>query len=271
MHPRFNPARDLHFFGLWPALALGLAGACAQPALAQQGSVGGDVVRPVQRVELHIEPTGTDDEEEATFTFRYQRPQPLGGGWQVNLRADLPFALNSKVTADNQAGDRDIGLGDVLLQAVFARHTSETEGFGIGTQFILPTAREEGFGKGKWRLRPTAGYRWSIPSISKETFFQTVVRYDFSFAGDPDRANVSELQFSPNLEIALPGKAYVSLFPSTDIRYNFIHDELFIPLNMEVGKQWGSLVTSLEGGVGLTNGEHRPYDWKLDARIGIRF
>lgn len=244
----------------------------APAAWAQEGGGSGtDIVRPPQRIDLRSEFTGKEEGDEATFTLRYTRPQPIGQGWQVNLRADLPFALNSGVTPDNPYGYEHFGLGDVLLQAVFVRHTAPQEGFGIGTQLILPTASEQGFGKGKWRLRPTAGYRWGIPAMSEGSFFQVLARYDFSFAGDNDRSRVSELQFAPNLEIELPGEAYVSIFPSTDIRYNFVHDSFFLPANLEVGKQWGRVVASLEGGAKLIGDEHAPYDWKLEARLGVRF
>jgi hypothetical protein len=67
------------------------------------------------------------------------------------------------------------------------------------------------------------------------------------------------------------GRCLVSIFPSTDIRYNFIRDEFFLPLNLEVGKSWGPVVASLEGGVGIIHGDHPPYDWKLEARLGFRF
>lgn len=244
-----------------PALGQEAALPAAQPA----GS-GGDITRPANRADLRTEFNQKDGDEETTVTLRYSRPQPIGGGWQVNLRADLPLVGNS----DDPDGERRFELGDMLFHAVFARHVSETEGFGIGTQLIVPSASDDS-GKGKWQLRPTAGYRWSLPRISKESFFQLVARYDFSFAGDPNRDDVSELQFAPNLEIGLPGKAYVSLFPSTDFRYNFIRHEFFAPVNLELGKQFGRIVTSIEGAVGVIEGDHPPYDWKVEARVGLSF
>lgn len=261
-----------------PSLALGAGcipfACCAQ---AQENSApsasasGNDVVHPIQRIDLRVEVTSKEDTDELATTLRYTRPQPIGGGWTVNLRGDLPFVRNNEVSIDNPDGGYTFGVGDVLLQAVFVRHTSETEGVGIGTQLIAPTASEEGLGKGKWRLRPTIGYRWGLPKVSEKTFFQLLTRYDFSFAGDKDRSNVSELQFAPNLEFGLPGEAYFSIFPSTDIRYNFKHKEFFLPIDLEVGKEWERLVVSLEGAAGVVSDEHAPYKWRLEARIGYRF
>lgn len=259
----------------WIALALGGTGAAsaaiAQEAPGASSASGNDVAQPIQRMDLRGEISSKEDSDEFTTTLRYARPQPIGGGWTVNLRADLPVVRNDEVTTDNPNGDHHFGLGDVLVQAVFVRHTSETEGLGIGAQLLAPTASEEGLGKGKWRLRPTAGYRWMLPEISEKTFFQLLARYDFSFAGDKARANVSELQFAPNLEFGLPGDAYFSIFPSTDIRYNFERKTFFLPVDLEVGKEWGRFVASVEGAAGIISGNSPPYDWKAEVRIGYRF
>lgn len=262
-----------------PVLPVAAALLWAPAAMAQEAPApteeapasGGDIVRQTHRIDLRIEANGQDGDGELTTTLRYTNPIPIGGGWQVNFRADLPFVASDEVSDENPLGETELGFGDILVQAVFARHVGERDGFGIGAQLIVPTASGEAFGKGKWRLRPTAGYRWGVPSISEDSFFQLLARYDFSFAGDDDRSNVSELQFAPNLEIALPGDAYVSIFPSTDIRYNFVRDEFFLPLNLEVGKSWGRIVASLEGGVGVISGDNPPYDWKLEFRLGFRF
>lgn len=254
------------------AVAFAAAPALAQPELAGAAppASGADVTRPDQRIDLRIGSEGKEEEDSVSFILRHDRPVPLGDGWQANLRIDLPFTLSDAITPENRTGT-DFGFGDILVQAVFVRPVNDREGFGFGAQMILPTASGEAFGRRQWRLRPTAGYRWLLPEISEETFFQLLARYDFSFAGNDDRGETSELQFAPNLEIGLPGRAYFSIFPSADIRYDFERDEFFLPLNLEVGKSFGRVVASLEGGVGLISGENPPYDWKLEARIGFRF
>ncbi|HUD28029.1 MAG TPA: hypothetical protein VMQ93_04095, partial [Novosphingobium sp.] len=226
-----------------------------------------DITRPLQRFDLRVEYADEGDEDSTTFTIRHERPVELGDGWRANLRFDLPFKL---VNEEAPGEASDFGFGDVLLQAIFARRTG-ANGFGIGTQVIVPTAGGEKFGRGQWRLRPTAGYRWGTPSISKGSYFQALVRYDFSIASKEGRGETRELQFSPTLEIELPEESYVTIFPSTDIRYNFRTDAFFLPVNLEVGKQWGRVVASLEGGAAVISGDGAPYDWKLEARVGYRF
>lgn len=256
--------------GVLALLALVSAG----PALAQQSELpvgsGEDIIRLVRRVDFRVEANSAGETDELRFTLRHDQRIELGDGWRVNLRVDAPLVFAREL--DEAGGHHNTsGLGDVLLQAIFVHLRTTNQGFGIGAQLIMPTAGGDALGTGKWRIRPTAGYRWPLTSISETSFFQLIARYDFSFAGDDDRRDVRQLQVAPNLEIGLEGNAYVSFFPSTDIRYNFVRDELFVPINVEVGKEWGKLVASLEGGAGVIKGDHPPYDWKVEGRLGLRF
>ena len=253
-----------------PLLLLGgtifLVGSSVQAQEAGDAPPSGrDITRPLQRIDLRVEHADEGDENSTTFTLRHDRPVELGDGWRANLRMDLPFKR-----VEDAGEDASFGPGEMLVQAIFVREIG-AQGFGFGTQVIIPTASGNALGRGQWRLRPTAGYRWSTPSISKGSYFQAVARYDFSIASEHGRGETRELQFSPNLEIELPGEAYFSVFPSTDIRYNFSTDEFFLPANVEVGKQWGRAIMSLEGGAAVISGDGAPYKWKLEARVGYRF
>jgi hypothetical protein len=252
-----------------------LFAALFSPGLAQgqeqldASASGKDITRPVLGLDLRTEVAREDGEDKVTVTLRHDHPVDLGGGWRVNLRVDLPVKfVDADETADTGAA---IGMSNILLQAILIRELGDDQGFGFGTQVKLPSASDSRFGSTQWQLLPTAGYRWPAAGISKDSFFQVLARYRFSLADHSGRPTASELQFSPNLEIGLPGKAYLSIFPSADIRYDFKARSFFLPLNLEVGKKWGKLVTSLEGGFGLIEGDAAPYQWKVEARIGLRF
>lgn len=249
------------------------AGLCAlaAPAAAwaeesESTASGDDIVQLVRRVDLRTEVGSDSGEDEQTVTLRFDNRFMLGGNWRANLRADLPFKRT-----EQEDGSSDFGRGDVLFQVIFAKKLSNGDGFGFGTQVILPTGVQQSEGRGKWRIRPMVGYRWGAPSITPDSFFQLMVRYDGSLGGGKDRRDTSEIQVSPNLEIALPHKTYVSIMPSADVRYDFINHELFVPVDVEVGKEWGRIVGSLEGAAGIIKDDHRPYDWRVEARLGYRF
>ena len=78
-------------------------------------------------------------------------------------------------------------------------------------------------------MAPAAGYRYSLPELSQDSYFQIVTRYQFDLAGDPNRNHTSNLQFGPTLNIGLPAGSSAATFPSTDIRYNFTIREWWYP------------------------------------------
>jgi len=70
------------------------------------------------------------------------------------------------------------------------------------------------------------------------------------------------------------GRRYVAghFFPSTDVRYDFISREWFVPFNLEVGKVWNkSFLTGLEIGVPFFETAHPVYKYKIEAHVGFRF
>jgi hypothetical protein len=63
-----------------------------------------------------------------------------------------------------------------------------------------------------------------------------------SFAGDPLKKNISNLQLAPYLNVGLPENWFVALYPSADIRINFGDPvtgqtgRLFLPFDARVGR-----------------------------------
>jgi hypothetical protein len=188
----------------------------------------------------------------------------------VAYRVEFPYVVESD--SDPTASSVSSGYGDTLFQAVLSKELDAGQGFGVGLRFIAPTATGDQFGNGKWRMLPTVGYRYGLPEISPDTYFQFVARYAFDFAGDSTRNHTSELQMAPSFNVGLPDKSYVTFFPATDVRYNFIYREGFVPFNIEIGKQWTrTLMTALEIGVPFFETAHPVYKYKIEAHIGFRF
>ena len=261
-----NPLR----FAVAAASGIFAAGTAQAQQADQPSGSGEDILAQYRRIDLRAEASSTGSSDEFRLTLRHDHRVELGDGWRINFRIDAPLVFTKKKD-EGGAVHKESGVGDLLFQAVIVRQLSSKQGFGFGAQLLAPTAGKDSLGTGKWRLRPTVGYRWPILSISDTSFFQLIAKYDFSFAGDEDRNDVRQLQLAPNLEIGLKDDAYISFFPSADIRYNFVRDEWFVPVNVEVGKEWGRLVTSVEGAAGVIKGDHPPYDWKIEGRVGLRF
>ena len=257
------------------ALIVIFAAACGATTAkaSEEANTGQDVTNPVQRIDLRAGysnlPNGLDV---GTFILRYDKPLNLGDGWKLGLRFDAPFVYNDVPSLDNPTGSWELGYGDTLTQALLIKSIDKRQAIGFGAQLIMPTATEDQFGSGKWRVVPTFGYRYALPEITPGSFFVGAIRYDTDFAGDDDRGDVSNLQFAPTLNIALPDQMFLTLFPSTDIRYDFIANDWFVPFNAQIGKLWGkSTVTSFEFGVPIYKGDAPLYDFKAEARVGFFF
>ena len=61
---------------------------------------------------------------------------------------------------------------------------------GFGARLITPTGGDT-FGSGKWQIMPGGGFRYALWEVNSSSYFEPVVRYDVSFAGDPTRKNIS--------------------------------------------------------------------------------
>jgi hypothetical protein len=103
------------------------------------------------------------------------------------------------------------------------------------------------------------------------------VRYDIGFAGNPSAKNISNLQFAPMLNIALPERWFVTIFPSTDIRINYGDPvvgqtgRLFLPIDLMIGRSLAKNATlSLEVAMPIVK-DYPVYDFKTVMRLNINF
>jgi hypothetical protein len=242
---------------------------------ASAPNTGQDVTNPVKRVDLRVDditPGSGQGLHSWVLILRHDQPLVLSQDWKLGLRFDLPITYNNVPSGDNPAGGYKTGLGDALIQGVFIKTIDKRQAVGFGTQLILPTATADQFGTGYWRLAPTLDYRYALPEISRGSFFLAAVRYDFNFAGAGHGGNISNVQVSPTLNIALPNTMFLTFNPSTDIRYNFISNSWFVPADVMIGKLWRrKIVTSLELAAPLYSGATPSYKFKAEARIGYFF
>jgi len=244
----------------------------AQQAVNGAGEtpINNDITKPIHRFDFFFENTQSAAGTTWTPKLRYERPFDLDDGWKFAARVE--FTAVSTEDGSNPPGTFATGLGDTQFQGVFSKELDAREGVGFGLRFFAPTATDDQFGNGRWRMAPAAGYRYSLPELSQDSYFQIVTRYQFDFAGDPNRSHTSSLQFGPTLNIGLPDGLSVAIFPSTDIRYNFMTHEWFVPLDVEFAKQWTKgFLTGIEVGVPLFETTSPLYKFKIEGHLAFRF
>jgi hypothetical protein len=196
--------------------------------------------------------------------------------WSIAMRGDLPFVVRNPLTVDNPAGQYVSGLGDADVQAAVIRQFDTRWAAGAGLRFVAPTGAEDITG-GKWRALPVAGARYSLPEWSTGSYAEALLRYDVSFAGDPSRRNVSNLQLAPMLNINLPDRWFFTLYPNTEIRINYGDPipgqtgRLFLPADFMVGRNVLKDVTlSLEVSVPVIK-DYPVYNFRTVTKINMKF
>ena len=195
---------------------------------------------------------------------------------KLALRGDLPFVIRNPLTGDNPSGQYLSGLGDADVQASLIRQFDSRWAAGAGLRFVAPTGAED-ITRGKWRALPEVGARYSLPEWSTGSYAEALVRYDVSFAGDPSRRNVSNLQLAPSLNVNLPDHWFFTLYPNTEIRINYGDPvpgqtgRLFLPADIMIGRDILKDVTlSLEISVPIIK-DYPVYNFRTVSRINMKF
>jgi hypothetical protein len=196
--------------------------------------------------------------------------------WTVALRTDLPFAERNPITADNPTGGFVQGLGDADVQGAIINTVNARWAAGAGLRIVAPTGDPD-ITSGKWQALPIVGARYMLPELSDGSFFTGLARYDVSFAGDPSKRNISNLQLAPTLNINLPEHWFVTFYPNPDIRINYGDPvtgqtgRLFLPADFLFGRDLTkNLTVSLELSVPIIK-DYPVYDFKAVTRLNMKF
>jgi hypothetical protein len=211
-----------------------------------------------------------------TLYLRSDYTIDLGSPWKAVFRTDLPVVAKDPISADHPSGDYLYGLGDADFQAALIEDINQRWAAGGGLRIIAPTGPDN-ITSGKWQMMPIVGARTMLPELSDGSYFEGLVRYDLSFAGDPTKKNISNLQIDPMLNVSLPDRWFFVLYPSADIRVNYGDPitgqtgRLFLPFDFSIGRSLTKYFTaSLEIGVPIIK-DYPVYDFKTTTRLNIKF
>ena len=240
---------------------------------------GYDFTRPENSVELRSRfrsSSGTDSQTDREIEYlRLTGRIKLDPDWKLAWFAQTQFLNKSTISYDPASSTSGAGLGDSTFQAALIRTLNERWAFGFGTRLVAPTAQDD-LGSGKWEIMPGLGVRYSLTEWGSDSYFVPVVRYAMSFAGDPSRRNISEPQIAPTLNISLPDRWFLTLYPSNDIRINCGDPvsgqtgRLFLPADFAIGLNLtDKVLLSLEIGVPIIK-DYPVYDFKTEFRVVIK-
>jgi Putative MetA-pathway of phenol degradation len=211
-----------------------------------------------------------------TLNLRYDHALDLAPTWILALRSDLPLLAKNPITSDNPDGNYLHGVGDSDVQAAIIHNLSQRWAVGFGARLIAPTGGDT-FGSGKWQIMPIVGARYALWEINSSSYFEPIVRYDASFAGDPTRKNISNLQFAPTFNLGLPDRWFITFYPSADIRINLGDPitgqtgRLFLPFDVRIGRKLAdNAALSFELGVPIVK-DYPVYNIKTQVRLNVTY
>jgi Putative MetA-pathway of phenol degradation len=240
---------------------------------------GGDMTRPENFFEVRAFDTAAGP---ATRTDTQRLDLRRGGtvvlndDWKVGWLASLPLVGREISTSDPGAPNREFGMGDVFLQGNLVERINERWAYGFGARLYAPTA-EDSLGTGRWQIMPGAGVRYTFLEYGADTYFVPKIRYAMSFAGDPSRRNISEIQFAPTLNIALQDHWFLRFYDLYDVRINFSAPvsgqtgRLFLPLDAAIGKKiTDNIVLMWEASAPIIK-DYPVYNLKVDFRVRMEF
>jgi hypothetical protein len=200
----------------------------------------------------------------------------LSSQWQLVFRGDLPYVAKNPISDSNPDGGYLCGLGDADIQGALIQQFDDRWKAGAGVRFIAPTGGST-FGSGKWQVEPVAGFRYALPEISHGSYSEPVARWEYSFTGDPTRKKINNLQFGPMINFSLPDRWFFTLYPSTDIRWNFGDavtgqtGRLFLPFDFQIGKKFSDLFNvSLEISIPIVK-QYPVYNFMTALKLNLTF
>jgi hypothetical protein len=263
--------------------ALHSASSAAQDASSQGQSQysGLDVFRPPPNMfqlmyEYKTAPGSGGVVTTNELNLRFDHSMDLSPTWILAFRSDLPLLAKNPVSSTNPDGDYLYGIGDADVQAALINNLNQRWAVGFGARLIAPTGGDT-LGSGKWQIMPIVGARYELSEINPASYFEPIVRYDVSFAGDPNKKNISNLQIGPTFNLGLPDRWFITFYPSEDIRWNFGDPvtgqtgRLFLPFDVRVGRRLSNNVAiSLEIGVPIIK-DYPVYNFKSEVRFNLTF
>jgi Putative MetA-pathway of phenol degradation len=221
-------------------------------------------------------PGSTREVTTDTLNLRFDHSLDLASQWILALRTDLPLLAKNPITSDNPNGDYVQGVGDADVQAILLHNLDQRWTIGFGARLTAPTG-DDMLGSGKWQIMPAAGVRYALPEINSSSYLEPVVRYNVSFAGDPTKKNISNLQFAPTFNLGLPDRWFITFYPSADIRINYGDaitgqtGRLFLPFDVRIGRKLSdNAALSLEVGVPIVR-DYPVYDFKTELRLNVTY
>jgi hypothetical protein len=255
-----------------PLTSAALAQDQADLAKAAQNPVAAMISLPFQNNTLFG--VGPDDDVANVLNIQPVIPVTLGR-WNVINRTIVPVIYLPDVTAglpelpEGVSGGETFGLGDINTSVYLSPVDSGPVIWGIGPSLTFPSATDKKLGTQKWSAGPAAVALaqpgpWVVGSL---------VRQLWSFAGDGDRQDVSQLLIQPFVNYNMADGWYLVSSPIITANWEADSDDTWtVPLGGGFGKIFKLGNQPLNAQLqGFHNVEHPQFGPEWIMRVQLQF
>lgn len=171
-------------------------------------------------------------------------PISVGTDWNMISRTILPLAYQDSILPGS---GHQFGLGDTLQSFFFTPKETGPSGviWGVGPVLLVPTATDDLLGGKKWGGGPTG----VVLKQSGPWTYGTLANHVWSFAGDSDRADISNTFVQPFLSYTTPDAWTYGI--NSESSYDWKSEKWTVPINLTASRltSFGNQPVSIGGGV----------------------
>jgi hypothetical protein len=192
------------------------------------------------------------DLQDYVLTSRLEKAFALPQQWSGGLRIDFPYiwlwGRREEIIALDETGiveDASLpsvhhmtpfsqqGLGDMAVKAFFVSPSWGGAAWGVGSQFIFPTAQKIELGTGKYAAEPSLGVRYAMPTLASGAWFTFFTKYLFSFAGKKERPSFQVFTIDPSFGLLFYKTWALSL--ESESQFDCDEKKWFVPISISLG------------------------------------
>jgi hypothetical protein len=229
----------------WQAITVALVSSCALAAGAGEVSEDSSAIPSSSSQDLAKE-KHNPFADQITVPFQLSSGLDVGPGngttGGVNIQPAIPISLGQNwevitrpsfsILASEQP-DRKLGFGDIELQAFLSPGSIDKWVWGFGPDLQLPTATDNSLGTGKWSVGPAVG----LVYVNGPWVNGILANHVWSFAGESDRADVSQSTFEPVISYNFENGWYIDFDSTITADWNASADKRWtVPVGLDVGK-----------------------------------
>jgi hypothetical protein len=207
---------------------------------------------------------GPNDQTRFVLNVQPVMPFTLNKDWNLIARVIMPFVSQPPLA---EGGTAAFGVSDVLASAFF----SPSKGgliWGVGPVVSLPSTTQSTLGSEKWSAGPTVVMLKQIGPWTVGLLWNQV----WSFAGNAERKDVSQMYFQPFLSHTSKSLVTVSIASESTANWKVSDHRWTVPIIGSVSKlsSFGMFPASYMIGVGtfVAKPDGAP-SWKLRAAMTI--